>query len=345
MRILLLLLPCVLLACQQPQVQKISGEAMGTFYHMKYVGELPAAKVQEAVQVVLQEFDQIFSTYRKDSEISRFNQNRSWQPLKLQPQFYLLLKQAMELAEKSEGAFDPTMLPLLALYGHGPKVEGISAKSSLPSDAEIAAVMAIVGYQKLTIHKDSAVQKQVPGLHLDLNAMAKGYGVDLCCAALQRLGIQAFMVEIGGEVRCAGLKPDGTAWLLAIESAGDEEDGDAAGDAEAGDAGEHVRTVELRDQALATSGSYRQQIQVGETWVHHILDPRSGRNADNKVISVSVIAPSCALADGLATALMVLGPDGVEALLDQYPDQDIRVYMQSLKADGGLQEQDWRWPL
>ena len=295
-----LIAACSLIGCE-PEPQAFRGATMGTTYSVKYVGADPVDVVRGEVEAVLAEVNLLFSTYDEASEISQFNARATSEGFPVSPKFRELLDLALDVAGGTSGAFDPTMLPLVDLYGFGP-----SAQRRIPSDEEISSVLERVGYEQLEFVDGGGLVAGHPDLQLDLSAIAKGWGVDRVCGALDRRGIESYMVEIGGEVRCAGLKRAGQPWMIGIEGPGESP------------GLELVDKVALRDMALATSGSYRNFVRVEAVSAHHILDPRTGKNPDNRVVSVSVRAPSCALADALATALMVTGPDGAADVLGRY---------------------------
>ncbi|MHC4515133.1 MAG: FAD:protein FMN transferase [Planctomycetota bacterium] len=330
----LILLPALLVvpSCGGARPTHLAGKAMGTFFTVDYGGDAEPDRVMAKVRTTLNEWGALFSTYRKDSEISRFNAHNSTELFAASPEFSLMVFEALELAAKTGGAFDPTIVPLLRLYGFGP---GVSKPTRPPDDDAIQAAMAKCGYQKLSRLAGKGLTKQVPDLELDLNAIAKGAGVDRVATVLAtELGLEHFMVNIGGEVYCKGNHPEGRPWRLGVET--------PKSDPVRGQI-QLAETVELRDEAMATSGSYRQFHSFEGQEVHHILDPRTGRNAKTNVVSVSVVASSCSTADGLATALMVVGPDACEEILARYPGMNIRVLF-LLRGEGGkLEQKGFRW--
>jgi thiamine biosynthesis lipoprotein len=313
-------------ACGSPEPIHLKGQAMGTFFTVDYVGDVEPAKVAGRIRTALDEWDQLFNTYREDSEISRFNANKSTKLIRMTPMFLLMVFEALEMADKTEGAFDPTIGPLLRLHGFGP---GATKPEAPRTDAQIAAAMKLCGYKQIERLPGRGLRKRIPDVELDLNAIAKGAGVDRLAAVLESdLGIQHFMINIGGEVRCRGQHPEGRPWRLGVETPGSDTP---------------AATVDLEDEAMATSGSYRQFHSLHGKKVHHILDPRTGRNAQTNVVSVSVVASSCSVADGLATALMVVGPEGCEKILKQYPGCGLRVLFLLRGKDGGLEQRGFGW--
>ncbi len=325
-RAALLLLLVFPVACGPAMPTHLEGRAMGTFYSVDYVGEVAPDKVEERVRAALDQWDRLFSTYRKDSEISRFNAHNSTELFAASPVFSLMVFEALEMARETGGAFDPTIGPLLRLYGFGP---GATKPHYPPSDADIRAAMQKCGYRKLRRQAGTGLTKQVPDLELDLNAIAKGAGVDRLATVLEaELGIEHLLINIGGEVSCRGNHPAGRPWRLVVESV---------------DPQEPPPTIELHDEAMATSGIYRQFRSFEGQEVHHILDPRTGRNTGTNVVSASVVASSCSLADGLATALMVVGPDGCEEILKRFPGSGIRVLFLLRGKDGKLEQKGFGW--
>ncbi len=330
--LLLLSLSVLPAACGSgsPTTGHLKGRAMGTFFTVDYVGDVEPAEVAQRVRKALDEWDALFSTYQKDSEICRFNAHKSTEPFPATPTFSLLVFEALEMAEKTDGAFDPTIGPLLRLYGFGP---GATKPEHSPTEAQIQAARQICGYRNLERLAGRGLRKKVPDLELDLNAIAKGAGVDRLATVLQaELGIAHFMINIGGEVRCRGQHPEGRPWRLGVETPGADQPAAAV-----------AATVGLDNEAMATSGSYRQFHAIDGKAIHHILDPRTGRNAGTNVVSVSVVASSCSLADGLATALMVVGPEGCEKVLKRYPGKGLRVLFLLRGKDGALEQKGFGW--
>lgn len=308
-----------------PSVMAVRGAAMGTTYSIKWVEvpQLDRATLRKKISAELESIDLLFNRYREDSVVSRFNRAESTEPIEVGAVFCELLRDAVRVAAATDGAFDPTVLPLHALYPFG-RTDG-----AMPADDAISAALDSVGFDKLEIGR-TTLRKSSPGLMIDPNAFAKGFGVDEVAAALQRLGCSSFMVEIGGEVRCAGRKPDGAAWRIAVEVP----NASGIGPDE---------VVALRDESIASSGDYRNFIESGGRRVHHILDPRTGRNTETRVISVSVRSDSCAWADAVATALMVTGPSGIESIRAAAPERSIAVLMFVAAEDGSVERVESNW--
>jgi thiamine biosynthesis lipoprotein len=207
------------------------------------------------------------------------------------------------VGDLSGGALDVTVGPLVDLWSFGPaaRPEGVA-----PSDQEIAAAMAAVDYNQLEVgHDPPALRKPSSACRIDLSSLAKGFAVDQVAEALKTLGIDSYMVEVGGEIRTAGLNPAGKPWQIAVEIPTTEGRG-------------IQRIVALDDRTMATSGDYRNYFEQDGVRFCHIIDPRTGRPVCHRLASVSVLADSCMEADALATALFVLGPDeGLQLAADQ----------------------------
>jgi thiamine biosynthesis lipoprotein len=306
-------------ACVAPQVSELNGRTMGTRYRVAVVGPAPGAALQQRIDGRLDAVNASFSTYRQESEISRFNRlARAGEPFPVSADFVQLMAVATRVFELSGGAWDGTVMPLVDLWGFGPR--GTVAEP--PETGRVAAALAHVGFAKIEVRGDALVKRD-PGVTLDLASIAKGYGVDAVAALLRQEGYTSFLVEIGGEVFASGERRKGRPWRVGIN----RPRADAAPD-------EVYRVVSLRDGALATSGDYRQGFEKDGVRYSHILDPRNGRPVTNRVVSVSVQAPDCTLADGLATAVMVMGlPDGL-ALLERLDGVDGLVITQ--EPDGSL---------
>ena len=186
---------------------------MGTSYTIKYVPVETDLTIAGGVMGALERFEHLFSTYDPKSEITRFNEHVSTEPFEASPEFAALVRRALALAERTGGAFDPTLGTLLRLYGFGPGGETPNAE---PSPDDLAIAQASTGWTRLLVSEHGNLTKVVPALELDLNAFAKGAGVDVVAKVLDDIGITSYMVEIGGEVRCKGHKPDGAVWRLGV---------------------------------------------------------------------------------------------------------------------------------
>lgn len=274
----------------------IAGRTMGTTYSIK-VDRLPAGfdaqKLQAEIDARLETVNDQMSTWREDSELSRFNRydETDWFPVSAATA--KVVAAALEISEQSAGAFDVTVMPLINLWSFGPEQRA----RKVPTDEQLGAARALVGWEKLHVRRDPpALRKDAPGVSVDLSAIAKGYGVDAVAEYLDELKVAGYLVEIGGEVRTRDARPDGSLWRIGIEAPLDES-----------------RTVfdaiELADRSLATSGSYRQFFFENGRRYSHTIDPRTGKPIEHHLASVTIVADDCMTADALATTLMVLGPD------------------------------------
>lgn len=278
---------------QDPVVQSFTGSTMGSTYEVKVVTDHPIAEVRSLVAKELLAFDVTFSNWRDNSEMVRVNAHRSTEPLEISERFRALLAQALLIAEATDGAFDPTIKPLSDLYRAAKKDPTVGLEV-----AQLVSATERVGYRKVAI-QDGKLVKQHAGLVLDLDGIVAGAAADAIAAKLTALGINSFYLEITGEVLCRGVKPDGAVWRIGVV--------DPASDANGSQRA--IVTTPLRDCALCSSGEYRNAVIVGGRVVHHLFDPRTGRNPEHAVVSASVIADSCATADALGTALMVVGDE------------------------------------
>jgi FAD:protein FMN transferase len=287
---------------------EISGEAMGTFYHIKlaYTNIAPAhlAELDRAVAEELARVERSMSTYIADSEISAFNRSAKGELSRPSPLFLEVLKKTLEICELSGGVFDPTVGPLVNLWGFGSE----GRRSSPPSEAEIADCLRSVGWRKIELSSDGTLTKTANGLKLSLGAIAKGYAVDRVARLIASSGVANYMVEVGGEVYAAGLNSSGSRWRIGIEPP-----------APSHLPGGRLRgVVEVSGLAVATSGDYRNYFQADDGKRYsHIIDPRTGRPLLRPPSGVTVLAADCATADALATALFVLGEkEGLELVED-----------------------------
>ncbi|MEF1253714.1 MULTISPECIES: FAD:protein FMN transferase [unclassified Vibrio] len=285
----------VLAGCEKPVEQiHLSGPTMGTTYNIKYIsaeGQPTPEAIQKEVDRLLEEVNDQMSTYRKDSELSRFNQSQSAEAFAVSPQTATVVKEAIRLNGLTLGALDVTVGPLVNLWGFGPE----GRPEVVPTTEELAARKAMTGIQHLSVNDDALV-KDIPNLYVDLSTIAKGWGVDVVADYIQSQGIQNYMVEVGGEMRLKGLNREGVAWRIAIEKPSVEER--AIQD-----------IIEPGDMAVATSGDYRNYFEHDGIRYSHIINPETGKPISHKVVSVTVLDQSSMTADGLATGLMVLGEE------------------------------------
>ena len=271
----------------------LNGQTMGTTWSAVISRPVGASEVEitRRLQQELDRVNKVMSTYDPTSELSLFNQNpsESWQ--EQSPELINLIAQAKKISEATEGGFDVTVGPLVNLWGFGPEAE----PESIPSEAAIASAKAYVGNDRVLIGENPlSLKKLVPEVSIDLSAIAKGYGVDQMALLLEKQGIGDYLVEIGGELRSKGVSPRGDSWRIGIERPSEGERG-------------VQQAVKLGNGALATSGDYRNYYERGGVRYSHTIDARTGKPVSHKLASVSVYHTSTALADGWATALMVLG--------------------------------------
>ena len=312
-----------------PHLYTFQGSTMGTTFMVKVVTETlreeRQAEVLELIEAELDEVDTKMSHYLEDSELSRFNRSHDTSPFTVSEETLEVFRHAQELARLSGGAFDVTVGPLVDAWGFGPEERVIEPSESIKPrpDEVISRLIAHVGYTKIELDLEhSTIRKTDPSVACDLSAIAKGYGVDQVSEALRREGFGDHLVEVGGEVRAAGLNDAGHPWRIAIEQPGSG--GTVPG-----------RIVPLSNLAMATSGDYRNYYEVGGVSFSHTIDPRTGYPVSHALASVSVVDELSVRADGLATALAVLGPDeGYELAVEQ----DLAALFIVRDGEGGLRE-------
>lgn len=279
---------------EQPVTQQItiSGQTMGTIYNVKYLDE-EGRNFKSNLDSLLEVFNQSLNHYLPESEITRFNREDSLY-FEL-PYFYPVLESSREVVKVTEGAFDPTVAPLVNAWGFGP--EG----GELPDSVAVDSLLALVGFDKIEFN-ETFVTKTQPSVQLNFSAIAKGYGVDMLAKYLTDQGIENMMVEIGGEVVCRGVNARGDVWRIGIDDPVNR--------------GTMTAAIALENRAIATSGDYRNYyIRDGKKY-SHTIDPKTGYPVDHSVLSVSVIADDCITADAYATAFMVLGLDKTIEVLE-----------------------------
>lgn len=301
----------VLTACgnEKLPVVHLHGDTMGTTYNVKYVVKEKQQAVeglQSKIDTRLQRINALMSTYDPESELSRFNQNRFTKPFAVSAETRKVVTEALRLSQLSEGALDITVGPLVNLWGFGPN----KRPEKVPSDEQIAQVSEYVGAQKLRV-TEQGLQKTHPQVYVDLSTIAKGYGVDEIAAILEKHDIHDYLVEIGGEMRVKGQRGDGSGWLIAIEKPVSSERA-------------VQKILSVGTNAIATSGDYRNYYEQDGVRYSHLIDPRTGKPITHNLVAVTVVDPSSMTADGLATALNVMGWDAAKALAEE---QDLAVLL------------------
>lgn len=274
----------------------VFGETMGTTWSAKFFapsGSL-ASRARQAIQDALDHVVSEMSPWVAASALSRFNEAPAGSWHTLPTNFLAVLRTALTIARDSKGAFDPTLGTLINAWGFGPS----SAPSHPPGARDTKRMLAAAGWQRLDIDVPRRRVHQPGGLAIDLGGIAKGFGVDQAARALKRLGIRDFLVEVGGELRGEGIKPDGAPWWVALE----EPPAENGGDTMLSDI-----VIALHGLCVATSGDYRRFIEHHGTRHAHSIDPRSGRPVANGVAAVTVLHESCMWADAFATAMLVMG--------------------------------------
>ncbi len=295
---------------------------MGTTYAVRAVTGPDGAKrlesLQPKVDSLLAEINRQMSTYDPQSELSQFNQAKANNWVSVSSELVKVVHDAKQISDATEGAFDVTVGPVVNLWRFGPDKQ----RKSFPTDEEIAAADQFVDYRHVEMQGNPpALRKQQDETYVDLSAIAKGYGVDAVFQLMRKEGLTDFMVEIGGEVRATGLKPNGEPWMIGIETPSDDQRNFSI-------------VVGLHDKALATSGDYRNFFMHDGKRYSHTINPKTGRPVEHDLASVSVLHPECAMADGYATALLVLGPEEGYNFAQEH---NLAVLFQIRKEDGNVE--------
>ncbi|MCM1313320.1 MAG: FAD:protein FMN transferase [Bacteroides sp.] len=285
-------------AWTQKMMQRCEGTIFGTIYHITYEHDCDLA---DSVLAVLNEVDNSLSPFNKKSVITAVNNN---QDVAVDGHFVKVFTLAQAISEDTGGAFDITVAPLVNAWGFGFKnSEGVS-------DAMIDSLRGIVGMEKVRLENGKVIKK-MPQSMLDCSAIAKGYGVDAVGEYLEGKGIKNYMVEIGGEVRVRGCNPHGMFWKIGITKPEDDSlcmQNDIQ------------QILRITDASMATSGNYRNFYIKDNKRYAHTIDPRTGYPVQHSILSSTVIADDCAVADAYATSFMVLGLDEAKKVLERHKE-------------------------
>lgn len=293
---------------------------MGTTFNIKVITSENTSDLEKKINNRLKQINKSMSTYDKTSEISRFNQIPDTETkLSITGDFLKVITIGEKIYRLTKGAWDGTIDPLINLWGFGRTKQ----EAGLPLSEEIQAVLPFVGFDNIEISQNGFLRKKKPGISLDLASIAKGYGVDQIAALITEYGFSDFLVEIGGEIYASGVRLDGQYWRIGIN----RPKTNAAFD-------DVYKTASLYNKAFATSGDYRQFFEKNGKRYSHVLDPRTGYPVSNRVVSATVIADNCTFADGLATALMVMGHEKGIDLVNTIDDTECLIIVE--EPDGTL---------
>ncbi|MEE9368811.1 MAG: FAD:protein FMN transferase [Pontiella sp.] len=297
------------------------GETMGTSYSVRIVGKIKQRELKmlhARIETRLTEINRQVSTWDPKSEIARFNKQESTDPVLCSESFATVVRQALELSRATDGAFDPTLQPLLNLWGFGSEGD----VRQVPSPEDISKTRNVTGWKKVGINAASELRKSEPGLSLALGAIAKGYGVDEIGVILNDMGYKNWFAEIGGEVVVRGLNPEGVPWKIGIQHP------------TTNPMDERLQGIlHITHGSVATSGDYRNYIQEDDILYSHILDPRTGYAVLSDTASVTVSAPTCMDADGIATALFVMGDQQGLLWVEQKPGVEAMILIRGKKGE------------
>ena len=288
-------------APEQREYVHISGRTMGTTYNIKFSAQgAPDPQVlQSEVDIRLVEINKLMSTYDPESELSRFNQHTGSEPFPFSQENILVLREAKRLAEISNGYLDVTVGPLVNLWGFGPT----KRPEKIPEQSVIDDTKAKIGLDKVILSDNSAI-KTSEELYVDLSTIAKGYGVDQLALIMDKHGVTDYLVEIGGEMRVSGVNASGKPWRIAVEKPLSKERA-------------MQRLITIGNNAIATSGDYRNYFEENGVRYSHLIDPTTGYPIQHNVVAVSVIHESSMTADGLSTALNVMGKEAALAIAEK----------------------------
>ena len=299
-------------------VVELNAAAMGTTYSVQLVDPSPSINLdalRNEIQQHVERVEQTASTYRPDSELSRFNSALATDWITVSADLCQMIEHAVALGHQTLGRYDITAGPLVELWGFGAE----SAADSVPDPDRLSQAMQSVGFSGLeTDCKRSTVRKAIADLRLDLSSLAKGHAVDEIARVLDRYGVASYLAEIGGELRMRGRNAIGTRFAIGIES---PTPGDSL----------PTTILKLTNTSVATSGDYRNYFEHGGRKYSHIIDPVTGYPVDHALASVTVVAASTMRADALATALLVMGP---ETGYEYAADRGIAALFQIKSADG-----------
>jgi len=305
----------LLFSCSSSEVKTILvqniGETQGTFYHIQYMSK-GGANYKSQIDSLLSEVDSSLSTYAEFSVISQLNKGKK---LKVDKMFSDVFYAAQKVYLETNGEFDCSIAPLTNYWGFGPESDLFEVDS-----LEVSKILKLVDYSRINIINDSLLLPK--GMQLDYNSIAQGYSVDVVSNFLFEKGIQNYLVEIGGELKAKGVNPDDKFWTVGIDKPQEEMD--------VSDRFQFI--ISLENTSLATSGNYRKYKEINGVKYSHTISTRTGYFAENRMLSATVIHPSCMLSDAYATAFMCMGIRKSKEFAKNNPD--LKLYFVYSDKDG-----------
>ena len=314
----------ILTGCQSPEpgnevnknYRNITGEAQGTTYSITFLDSTGIQFSKQIADSIFHEIDISLSVWNKNSTISEFNRTDSMAVS--DPIFLAVFFRGREIADLTQGAFQPMIMPIVRAWGFGP--DGVHPKGDLNTDS----LMVLVNTPLKISAGDTLAESEKPtyfisklnGQELDVNGIAKGYTVDMLGAFLKERGIVNFMIEVGGEILVNGVNNKGEIWHIGIDKPVDPEENR-----------ELLAVAEINNRAVATSGSYRKFYENNGKRYSHTIDPSTGKPVDHNLLSTTVLAANCANADAFATAFMVMGVEKSKQFIANHPDLKLDVYL------------------
>lgn len=298
--LLFLIVGTVIIIMQQRNTpfQKSEGFVFGTTFHVSYQSN---ERLDQQITAELAKVDSALSMFNEQSIISRINRNEL---VDVNDMFSTVFKQAQQVAEDTEGAFDITVAPLVNLWGFGFK------SGTMPTQHVVDSIRAFVGYRSVSL-KGKTVQKKDSRTMLDCSAIAKGYGCDVVANLFERHGISNYMIEIGGEVVTKGISQSRLPWRIGVTKPTDDSVHVEQ---------ENQAILNVTDKAMATSGNYRRFYYKDGKKYAHTIDPATGRPVQHSLLSATVLADHCSTADAYATAFMVMGIERAKKVLERHPE-------------------------
>ncbi|WP_107037590.1 FAD:protein FMN transferase [Brumimicrobium mesophilum] len=297
-------------------VKSVSGNALGTTFIIK-TSDDSLKTIPQEIDYLIESFNLELSTYIPNSMISNFNENDSVIDLNSSEFFKKCFELSLEIYQKTNGSFDPTVYPLVSLWGFFTDIE------NAPSEAEIDSVLGFVGLNEENYsYEEGVFTKKEPRLKLVFNAIAKGQCIDVVANYLDEKGQENYFIEIGGEIRVKGKNDQKKSWVIGIDEPVESNTG-----VEGADKRELENYVEITNKAVATSGNYRKFYELDGKKYSHTISPISGKPLRHNLLSATVIADDAARADGYATAFMVMGLESSLEFIKEHPELNIDAYL------------------
>ncbi|WP_245583497.1 FAD:protein FMN transferase [Paenibacillus assamensis] len=289
---------------QQPTIQSKSYFIFDTMVTVKLYDDPAYAQHFEHILNIMKDIESKMSRTLETSELYKLNTHAGKGPYQVSDETFMVIEKALDYAEKTNGRFDPTIGPLVSLWGIG------TEQARVPAQAEIDEALKLVGYDTVTLDAaNKTVSMAKPGMELDLGGIGKGYAADAIVDYIREQGVKSAIIDLGGNIYAVGTKPAGFDWTIGVQDPNETR-------------GNQIGTMKIKDRTIVTSGVYERYLEHNGQYYHHILDPKTGYPAKSNLNSVTIVTDRSTDADALSTSAFALGVEEGIAFIEAKPNAE-----------------------